>query len=50
MTSSTITLCSACHKPVSLESAKTDADGKAIHDDCYLLSVNRTQTSYPTVR
>ena len=24
-----------CNKPVPIETAKTDSDGKAIHEDCY---------------
>jgi hypothetical protein len=26
-----------CNKPVSLETAKTDGDGQAVHEDCYVL-------------
>jgi hypothetical protein len=29
-------LCPVCNKPVALESAKVDADGRAIHSECYL--------------
>jgi len=29
-------LCPVCKKPVSLESAKTDSLGRAIHSECYL--------------
>jgi hypothetical protein len=28
--------CALCHKPVSLESAKADHNGKAVHEECYL--------------
>ena len=28
-------ICSVCNKPVKLESAKTDEDGQAVHEDCY---------------
>ena len=28
--------CRICGKPVSLEAAKTDEDGKAVHEDCYV--------------
>lgn len=31
--------CSICNKPVSLESARTDEAGRAVHQECYLLSV-----------
>jgi hypothetical protein len=28
-------LCSICHHPVSLETAKADSAGRAIHGECY---------------
>jgi hypothetical protein len=28
-------VCSLCLKPVALETAKTDEDGQAVHEDCY---------------
>jgi len=31
--------CRICGKPTPLEAAKTDADGKAIHEECYALEV-----------
>jgi formylmethanofuran dehydrogenase subunit E len=31
--------CTICHEPVPVETAKTDSYGKAIHEECYLLSV-----------
>ncbi|HLZ41638.1 MAG TPA: hypothetical protein VKQ11_11785 [Candidatus Sulfotelmatobacter sp.] len=37
------TLCSACNEPVSLETAKTDESGQAIHEECYLVNLNRNQ-------
>jgi hypothetical protein len=27
--------CSICNEPVELETAKTDEDGKAVHEECY---------------
>lgn len=39
------TLCSTCCKPIALEVAKTDESGQAIHEDCYLLELNRKQAS-----
>jgi hypothetical protein len=33
-------ICSICHKPVCLESAKTDEGGKAVHENCYWEKVN----------
>ena len=29
-------ICSVCKQPIRLETAKTDENGKAVHDDCYL--------------
>jgi hypothetical protein len=29
--------CRICRKPVPVEIAKTDGEGQAIHEDCYLL-------------
>ena len=31
--------CSICNKPVELETAKTDENGKAVHEDCYAARV-----------
>jgi len=31
--------CTICHEPVPVETAKTDSYGKAIHEECYMLSV-----------
>lgn len=31
--------CAICSQPVSVETAKTDSYGKAIHDECFLDSV-----------
>jgi len=28
-------LCSICHKPVDLETSKTDPKGQAVHESCY---------------
>jgi hypothetical protein len=37
--------CSACDKPVSLESANTDDNGQAVHEKCYLsrLHISRSR-------
>ena len=32
-------LCRICGKPVAVETCKTDGDGQAIHEDCYVLKV-----------
>ena len=29
-------VCAICNEPVKLETSKTDADGQAVHDHCYL--------------
>ena len=31
-----VILCPICNEPVKLEAAKTDDDGHAVHDACYL--------------
>ena len=31
-----VLICSICHQPVALENSKTDENGHAIHEDCYL--------------
>jgi hypothetical protein len=31
--------CSICNKPVSLQTARTDEVGRAVHQECYLLKV-----------
>jgi hypothetical protein len=33
-------ICDICHKPVKLETSKTNEVGKAVHENCYLLSVS----------
>ena len=35
-------ICPICREPVRLEDAKTDEDGRAIHEDCYCASVKGT--------
>ena len=31
--------CSLCNMPLTLETAKTDDCGKAVHDECYILAI-----------
>ena len=31
--------CSICHKPVALETVKTDEVGQAVHEECYLVNL-----------
>ena len=33
-------LCSLCNEAVELETSKADEDGKAIHEECYLVKVS----------
>jgi hypothetical protein len=35
MNSTLFTTCEICGKPLSLEVAKTDSKGKAVHEECY---------------
>ena len=35
-------ICSICHRPVPLNDAKTDEDGNAIHEDCYITKLGMT--------
>ena len=32
-------ICSFCDRPVNLEVAKTDENGQAIHEECYVVKV-----------
>ena len=32
-------LCSVCNEQVELRTAKTDEDGKAVHEECYTLKM-----------
>ena len=29
-------ICSLCHQPVATETTKTDEDGAAVHEECYV--------------
>jgi len=46
-----VPICSICNLPVPLNSAKTDEDGKAVHEDCYLtklgIRVSKPVISFP---
>lgn len=33
--------CAICDKPVSLETAKFDEDGRTVHEQCYVLKLKR---------
>lgn len=38
-------LCRICNKPVPIETARTDSDGKAVHADCYVHEINDRMSS-----
>ena len=38
-------LCRICGKPVAVEGCKTDDDGKAVHEDCYVLKLRLEQSN-----
>lgn len=42
-----LVLCALCHKPVPLESSKTDENGKAVHEECYALWLRLKQATTP---
>jgi hypothetical protein len=31
-----VLICSFCQQPVAVETSKTDENGRAIHEDCYI--------------
>jgi hypothetical protein len=39
--------CSLCQMPVQLEDSKTDENGKAVHEECYLLRLRLEQATTP---
>ena len=39
--------CSICNEPVELKTAKTDEDGKAVHEDCYVGRMMRLKEITP---
>jgi len=39
--------CSLCRNPVRLDSAKTDENGKAVHEECYVLGLRLKQALIP---
>jgi hypothetical protein len=40
--------CAICRKPVELEAAKTDEQGRAVHEDCYWANLQRDALATPT--
>ena len=39
--------CSLCRKPMALESSKTDENGRAVHEECYVLRLRLKQATNP---
>jgi hypothetical protein len=39
-------ICSLCDEPVEIETAKTDENGDAVHEDCYVVKM-RPKKSRP---
>ena len=37
-------ICSICNLPVPLNDAKTDEDGNAVHENCYLIKLGVRET------
>jgi hypothetical protein len=37
--------CQICHKPVMLETARTDEHGNAVHEECYVRAVETRKVS-----
>jgi hypothetical protein len=42
-------MCSLCNEPVELETAKTDENGSAVHEECYTLNLQPEDTKYIAV-
>jgi|HubBroStandDraft_6_1064221.scaffolds.fasta_scaffold785987_2 hypothetical protein len=40
-------LCGICNKPVELDIAVTDQDGKPVHEECYVLKVRQEDAKKP---
>jgi hypothetical protein len=38
-------LCVICHNPVELEISKTDENGHAVHESCYVLKLRQRQAT-----
>ena len=39
--------CALCNEPVDLRAAKTDEDGRAVHEECYLLRMQMKRAMPP---
>jgi hypothetical protein len=42
--------CWICNKPINLEKAKTDENGKAVHEECYVLRNQLKDKTQPPFR
>jgi hypothetical protein len=40
--------CPICNEPVRLENSKTDGNGKAVHEECYLWSLTSKLSAQTT--
>ena len=40
-------LCNICSQPVPIEIAKTDAQGRTVHQDCYLMLLRSVRQPAP---
>jgi hypothetical protein len=49
-TSASPIYCVICHKPVEIETAKTDAKGQPVHSECYAQSLARPSNDSETPR
>jgi hypothetical protein len=38
-------LCSICNEPVNLRTAKSDENGRAVHEECYIQKITSQQPS-----
>jgi hypothetical protein len=39
--------CIICNEPVEIETAKTDEDGKLVHEDCYVRRMRLKEITAP---
>ena len=47
--SSQLPICSLCHETVKIETAKTDEDGKAVHEECYALKTRPIEAEHMAI-
>jgi hypothetical protein len=51
ITRADVPACAICDKPVPLEIAKADEDGKSVHEQCYVRKLQRDRAmTLPTAR